>query len=206
MTDPLTPAQQLVEYLYQNSRTQPIATQQPTTADVERFNRMLAAEERRSESIGIETTSSSLTAHQGVDAGNFSDKVFNAISELDNDYRSTIGRLQDWPSFGAYLQREGVSMDQQRISSSESINHVSNIDEVQTSDTATTAKASLQTGIDKLAEYQQTQHAFYNAGMDYQYDSTRWFLSAEFWMTKVKVLTSAVSQVSNSVRTLFSSQ
>lgn len=199
----ITPAQQLAEYLAQQSIS-PNDLQKHNTADAAYFERLMKQSSNQAESLGLNI----IQAGGELEGGKATNQIFEMLSSLDGDYRQTVERLQNWPSFDHYLEREGVNG---RRGSNDNIDqikgHRSNIDTMSLVETSESSKeGSLDTGITELDRIQKQQQGYFNAGMDYQYDSTKWFLSAEFWMTKVKLMTSAVSQVSHSVRTLFTSQ
>lgn len=199
----ITPAQQLAEYLAQQSIS-PNDLQKHNTADAAYFERLMKQSSNQAESLGL----NKIQAGGELEGGKATNQIFEMLSSLDGDYRQTVERLQNWPSFDHYLEREGVNG---RRGSNDNIDqikgHRSNIDTMSLVETSESSKeGSLDTGITELDRIQKQQQGYFNAGMDYQYDSTKWFLSAEFWMTKVKLMTSAVSQVSHSVRTLFTSQ
>lgn len=199
----ITPAQQLAEYLAQQSIS-PNELQKHNTADAAYFERLMKQSSNQAESLGL----NKIQAGGELEGGKAINQIFEMLSSLDGDYRQTVERLQNWPSFDHYLEREGVNG---RRGSNDNIDqikgHRSNIDTMSLVETSESSKeGSLDTGITELDRIQKQQQGYFNAGMDYQYDSTKWFLSAEFWMTKVKLMTSAVSQVSHSVRTLFTSQ
>ncbi|MGV6817624.1 MAG: hypothetical protein ACWA44_10215 [Thiotrichales bacterium] len=199
----ITPAQQLAEYLAQQSIS-PNDLQKHNTADAAYFERLMEQSSNQAERLGLNNNQAGIDLGEGK----ATNQIFEMLSSLDGDYRQTVERLQNWPSFDHYLEREGVNG---RHGSSDNIDqikgHRSNIDTMSLVETSESSKeGSLDTGITELDRIQKQQQGYFNAGMDYQYDSTKWFLSAEFWMTKVKLMTSAVSQVSNSVRTLFTSQ
>lgn len=134
-------------------------------------------------------------------------RLFNGISDFDQQYRATMEKLQNYPSYKGYLEEAGLdplSMDKKAESS-----HISNISGPEVTapasgdnNVAEMLDKSVKTFEDQIAR----QSGYYTASLDYQQQATQWFLSTQFWASKVRVLTSAVSQITNNVRTLFTSQ
>ncbi len=134
------------------------------------------------------------------------ERVLSGVAEMDGGYREITGRITQWPSFSSYLERHGIS----GVGGvAERDGHVSNVDDVSMRVTPTLS-SDPQAQVEELARKLENQHRvnaeFYAAGLEYQRDSAAWYLGTEFWLTKVKVLTSAVSQVGRGLRTLFMSQ
>ena len=143
----------------------------------------------------------------GPQDGSGIERIMSGLAEMDGGYREITGRITDWPSFSSYLERHGISGPN---GISERDGHVSNIDDVMLKVTSQAASDDPQLQVEQVArklEAQQRRNTeFYTAGIEYQRDSAAWFLGTEFWLTKVKVLTAAVSQVGRGLRTLFMSQ
>ncbi|MFK8067903.1 MAG: hypothetical protein AB8D52_06640 [Gammaproteobacteria bacterium] len=135
----------------------------------------------------------------------FGDKLIESVSEMDGSYTNIMGHLKDWPNFESYLSRQGVTPTQE-LNNGEGITHISNLgksDEIGNPEsTAETVKNSH----DRMEQMQEKHDAFQAAGIQYSQDSMRWSMSTEFWLSKVRILTSAVSQVSTGLRTLFNAQ
>ena len=132
--------------------------------------------------------------------------LMSSLSEMDGGYRQITERITDWPSFSSYLDSHGVGANS---ATADQDGHVSNIDEViakQIPETTEDLGTQVNQAYKKLEAHQRSAHEFYAAGLEYQQDSATWFLGTEFWLTKVKVLTSAVTQVSTGLKTLFMSQ
>ncbi len=142
----------------------------------------------------------------GAADGGVFDRVMSGVAQMDGGYREAVGRVSDWPSFSSYLNRHGISGPD---GISERDGHISNIDEVLMR-AAPEISSDPQTQVEQISQKLDQQHRlnneFYAAGIEYQRDSAAWYLGTEFWLTKVKVLTAAVSQVSRGLRTLFMSQ
>lgn len=155
--------------------------------------------------IGDSLTIDRAGASDGSDPGVF-DRVMSGVAQMDGGYREAVGRASDWPSFSSYLNRHGISGPG---GISERDGHVSNIDDV-----LMRAAPEISSGphnqVEQISQKLDQQHRmnseFYSAGIEYQRDSAAWYLGTEFWLTKVKVLTAAVSQVSRGLRTLFMSR
>lgn len=134
------------------------------------------------------------------------DSVLSGVSQMDGGYRDITARVAEWPSFSSYLDQRGVSGVGVI---GEDSGHISNIDDIlmqKLPDTAVDPQERVTEAFNRIEHEQHMQKEFYAAGIEYQKDSAMWFLGAEFWLTKVKVLTSAVSQVSNGLKTLFMSR
>jgi len=177
--------------------------------DVVNFENAFQGGEIRSDRSMTESGIVELGGGPRVDAtgeSSLGQNLLGSISEMDGGYRQITERITDWPSFSSYLENRGIGtlgpvMDQ--------TGHISNIDEVLAKRVPETSQ-DLGTQVDqayqKLEAHQKEANEFYAAGLDYQQDSAIWFLGTEFWLTKVKVLTSAVTQVSSGLKTLFMSQ
>ncbi len=186
----------------QTTTAQPVGDPEAVKA----FNYSLQV--RETESSDWQEVRTPAAAEFNRNDGSIGSGLIQAITEMDANYRDAISRIQNWPGFGAYLEKHGVTLGTEDTPKSSAYRHVSNVAEVDAarSETRVDAAQMLEQGISKMNEIQAKSQAYYNAGMEYEYDSAKWFLTTEFWMTKVKILTSAVTQVSNSLRTLFNSQ
>ena len=134
------------------------------------------------------------------------ERIMSGVAEMDGGYREITGRITQWPSFSSYLERHGIS---EVDGISERDGHVSNVDQVLAKLTPAVS-SDPQSQLEQVTQAMEKQHRvnteFYAAGVEYQRDSAAWYLGTEFWLTKVKVLSSAVSQVGRGLRTLFMSQ
>lgn len=134
-------------------------------------------------------------------------RLFNGISGFDQEYRATMDKLQNYPSYKGYLEEAGLdpmSMDKQP-----EVTHISNITPTEVQESASTednVAAMLDKSVKEFEQQIARQSGYYTASLTYQQEATQWFLSTQFWASKVRVLTSAVSQLTNNVRTLFTSQ
>ena len=135
-------------------------------------------------------------------------KLIEGITQVDSDYQSIIGKLNAWPDFDGYLAKRGVSKKEQ-LEPSVGITHISNIDDIQKASENSTPISNqelLEEKSNKVEALQKEQQAYYSAGIEYSQDSTLWSMNSTFWLSKIKILTSAVSQVSSGLKTLFMSQ
>ncbi|MEE4379286.1 MAG: hypothetical protein V2J55_17505 [Candidatus Competibacteraceae bacterium] len=159
-------------------------------------------------------------------AGEFSDKLMNGIVQMDQNYQKIMDRLFEWPSFRTYLQQQSPSAGADQVvhhnTLDTGINPSADFDTYMdktiatdiTADTTPIHHSNLNTDetaaaieefSDRLHAIQERNKATYEAGLEYSGESTRWYLSTEFWLTKVRILTSAVSQTSQGLTTLFRS-
>ena len=135
-------------------------------------------------------------------------KLTQGITEVDADYLKIIDRLNSWPDFNGYLEKRGVSTEN-KMDQSVGITHISNIDEVQAAsgdDPSLSTQDVLNEKYNKMESLQKEQLEYYSAGIEYSQDSTLWSMNSTFWLSKIKILTSAVSQVNSGLKTLFTSQ
>jgi hypothetical protein len=118
--------------------------------------------------------------------------------------------LNDWPDFDSYLEKRGVnvagSMDK-----GTRITQVSNVDDIQQqtlhlSDKPLTNAERLEEVSRKMELAQERQLNIQSAATEFSRDSTVWGANMQFMMTKIKILTSAVSHVNSGLKTLFTSQ
>lgn len=153
---------------------------------------------------GIELEGGMFPNEYGED---LSQRLFNGISDFDQEYQATMDKLQNYPSYKGYLEQAGIGPTSQM--QNESSGHVSNIPEtsaVESVEKEDNVAAMLEKSVNTFEENLSRQSGYYTSALTYQQESTQWFLSTQFWASKVKVLTSAVSQLTNNVRTLFTSQ
>jgi hypothetical protein len=165
------------------------------------------------QSLSIDDVSSTplkinLSNHVEAKDLNIVESLMQGVSEIDADYQGIMNRLNSWPNFGSYLEKQGV-IPQNQMNQSAGITHVSNVDALQ-STMETSEPLSIEQVLDekqiRMEELQKEQQAYYSAGIEYTQDSTLWSMNSTFWLSKIKILTSAVSEVSQGLRTLFTSQ
>ncbi|NJN46843.1 MAG: hypothetical protein HC808_10625 [Candidatus Competibacteraceae bacterium] len=167
-----------------------------------------------------------VVAEPSAKAGEFGDKLMSGVVQMDQNYQKIMDRLFEWPSFRTYLQQQSPSaggdqvihhstldtrvdaspdfdayMDLTIASGNEADTAPVHHSNLNTDETA----AAIEEYSDKLQAIQERNKAIYEAGLEYSSESTRWYLSTEFWLTKVRILTSAVSQTSQGLTTLFRS-
>lgn len=145
---------------------------------------------------------------QKIEDTNVTTKLIQGITEIDSDYQSIMGRLNTWPDFNGYLEKRGVS-EESKLEPNIGITHISNIDDIakatETNEPMTNLEL-LDEKSQKVEALQKEQQAYYAAGLEYSKDSTLWSMNSTFWLSKIKILTSAVSEVSRGFKTLFMSQ
>lgn len=153
-------------------------------------------------------------APEADSSNSFFDQLQQGIAGIDTDFKQTMNRVESWPSFSSYVERFDTTLEEGiKDSTSSGVKHISNVDDfsndkldVSTSNGVADSAAEKQSQVaDRYAEMQHKTQLHYQAGAQYNTESTLWFLKAEFWMTKVKVLTSAVSSASQGVKTIFTS-
>ncbi|MGF1643368.1 MAG: hypothetical protein ACFCUJ_06950 [Thiotrichales bacterium] len=184
--------------------------QPPSPAAIEYFERQVSganAQDRGATGVGsIERGAHSNPPASTTEGASFD--VMNRLAGINDEYNGVVDRLRDWPTFRTYMEQHGVLDDSPLAERSAGPRHLSNIEEATGSDLArkATIEDHVREGIERMEKMHQTTQAYYGAGSEYTQDSARWFMNTEFWLTKIKVLTSAVSQAGTAVRTLFTSQ
>lgn len=137
------------------------------------------------------------------------EKVMETVVEIDSNHNKVINRLNDWPDFSSYLEKRGMSLGAGAMDKNTGITHVSNVDDIQQlsrSDAPLTNQERLDEVSKKMESTQERQMKYQSAALEYSRDSTVWSANTNFMMTKIKLLTSAVSQVNKGLKTLFTSQ
>jgi hypothetical protein len=137
------------------------------------------------------------------------ERMMQTVVDIDSDRDKVMSRLNDWPDFDSYLEKRGVnvagSMDK-----GTGITHVSNVDDIQQtlylSDKPLTNAERLEEVSRKMELAQERQLNIQSAATEFSRDSTVWGANMQFMMTKIKILTSAVSHVNSGLKTLFTSQ
>ncbi|MGF1547439.1 MAG: hypothetical protein ACFCUG_08935 [Thiotrichales bacterium] len=182
--------------------------QPPSPAAIEYFDRQLAGAASQDRSVASGSLDTGLQGAARVPQGESANfDVMNRLAGINNEYEGVVQRLQDWPTFRTYMEQHGI-LDDSPLAEQSGPKHVSNVDEATGAglDRKATIEDYVREGIERMEQMHQTTQAYYGAGAEYTQDSARWFMSTEFWLTKIKVLTSAVSQAGTAVRTLFTSQ
>ena len=134
--------------------------------------------------------------------------ISKSIAEVDTNYNKIINRVNDWPSFDTYLEDHGISLGG-TMDKEVGISHISNVDELKISEgegKELSMREMLNKSEDKMKALHEEQTKLYSAGVEYAKDSTVWSMSTTFWLSKMKILTSAVSQANSGLKTLFMSQ
>lgn len=136
-----------------------------------------------------------------------SQNISENIVKADTDYRNLVSKLNAWPEFSGYMEKHGVSVEG-AMNKEVGITHVSNVDEIQSaaSQKDLSVEERLEVHRSSMQEMQTKQMNMQSAGIEYSKDSTIWSMNTTFWLSKVKILTAAVSQVSSGLKTLFMSQ
>jgi len=140
-----------------------------------------------------------------TEAAQLGDKLQQGLMKIDENYRAVLSRLMGESHFDSYLEKHGVAISQ-KASEIVGPQHVSNIQTVATVPDAVNTSGSekgAESPIEKFEQLNNEAKAYYSAGVEYTRDSTRWFMTTEFWLTKLKILTSAVTQTSTGLKTLF---
>ncbi len=136
----------------------------------------------------------------------FGDKLFGRVSMMDGKYTDIMDRMKnDWPGYGKNLAERGVSL-KQGLESGGGITHISNIGKGAEVGKPQTLEETVSNRIEQMEQFRSKQATFQAAAIQAAQDTTFWSMSAKMWMTKVQVLTSAVSQISTGFRTLFNAQ
>ena len=112
--------------------------------------------------------------------------AFDAFQGMDNAYHRVIGGMQDIPSMKDHLKAQGIGGD----------------NSIRTNSGALGTDESMAQQTERLIT---ENRAMQNATMDYHTDMSKWSISTQMFMAKVKVLTSMVSQASQGLKTLFRS-
>lgn len=159
------------------------------------------------ESIESTLIDLSYRAKLDPDAKIMSDLMQN-VSDIDTEHKQILNRVMDWPNFNEYLESRNITLNGRDLNENNmGITHISNVDDsilevrepVTAKDIVEQSRIQLQEGIER-------QRDFKEAGIEFTQDSARWSINTNFWLTKVKVLTAAVSQLNNGLKTLFTSQ
>lgn len=143
--------------------------------------------------------------------GGLTERFQSGIASIDSEFKGTMGRMESWPTFKNYLERFDTTLEKSiSLDPDNNVRHVTNIDtsndvlDVNGENVALSNEdGSGSPLVDKFEDMQEVSQNYYNAATQYNTESTMWYLKAEFWMTKVKVITSAMSQVSQGIKTLF---
>ncbi len=113
--------------------------------------------------------------------------VLNAFMDLDSSYHNVIKGMDQLPDFREKLEAYNIGGGDNTIRT--------NVDSL----------GAEGTPMEKTQNLLDKQSAMQSAAMDHNTDMSRWQISTEMFMTKVKVLTSVVSQASQGFKTLFHS-
>jgi hypothetical protein len=222
MTESIAPIQSVAEAtLRQEPWTLPAP---PQASDTVRFEAVLDAPTE----TDAPRRSDDITVPERTDkAGEFGEKLLRGVVEMDQNYQKIMDRLFDWPSFRSYLQKQvpeagnnGQVIHHSRLDSGTEAmpDFDAYMNRTIASETHTPPAtvhhshvhadetgAALEEFSAKLDAIRERTHTMYEAGIEYSSESTRWYLSTEFWLTKVRILTSAVAQTSQGLTTLFRS-
>lgn len=143
--------------------------------------------------------------------GGLAEKFQSGIASIDSEFKGTMGRMEAWPTFKNYLERFDTTLEKSiSLDPDNNVRHVTNIDTSNDALDVNGKNVALSNDdgnsnplVDKYEDMRAVTEKYYNAGVQYNTESTMWYLKAEFWMTKVKVITSSMSQVSQGIKTLF---
>lgn len=136
------------------------------------------------------------------------EKIMQTVVDIDSDHNKIINRLNDWPDFNNYLEKRGISFGDQ-MGENTGITHISNVDDIQQAsdlNTPLTPEERLEKMSKNMDDARERHMEYQAAAVEYTRDSTVWSSNAQFFSTKVKLLTAAVSQVNSGLKTLFTSQ
>ncbi len=185
MIEQLVSTQSAQESLLSEALKQPAAV---NSQDVTRFN--MALSEKKSDAV----SNTPLLQDNRIDPSRIDDQllkeqteptVSNPLSNLDSSYRAIMNQLNDVPEFDKFLE----------IQQNEKAPAVrTNVQETEAKDPAAEVK-------DMLSE---TRELYKTAG-SYSKEISRWHIKTQIWSANIKILTTVVSQASQSFKTLFRS-
>lgn len=114
-----------------------------------------------------------------------SNPAYNAFMDMDSSYHKVIKGMHEMPVFQEFLQERTFGGDA-----------------IRTNADAISADMS---PAEKTAKLLDEQQHVQDMAIEYKAEMSRWHISTEMFMTKVKILTSVVSQASQGLKTLFRS-
>jgi len=167
----------------------------PPTQDVMRFESILnQGADSGSTNFQVAGASSAhdtpilqLTGVGNQEASSIKESVMGQVAQIDQSYHSMLNQLGNMPKFNDYLSSVSPSVAHTEMRTYPDVSGAGN------------GKGLM----DQMSSMLQKNQSITQASLDYEGMLSHWSMNSQMWMTKINVISSAVTQVAQGFKTLF---